>query len=310
MINHGLSPDDYFEKVGLPIGEPEDPESLIPEKPFWYLINMVAVSEGIPDFGVQVAQIRPWHKIESLSPLLSGSTDLQGLLSTFCDVAGSQTSQSRFLLEEDEADLWFSNVVTQFINNDIQMELYRITSMIQLVRLATGPGWDPEQIQLLMAATDVVQACQPFMNSEISFSRPKSRISVPRNALELPVKLETRVTRSAIDHFDINADFVGAIRQIIGVYIISKRCDIDLIAGVADVSVRTLQRRLKQHNSSFHELLDQARFDLAKVKLEDPVLTISEIALLLGYSDLPHFSRAFSRWAGMSPRQFRTALRA
>ena len=62
---NGLDPKVFYRKVRLPARVPEDPNALLPEKPFWSLVNLVAREEGVEDFGYQVARGFPWHAIES-----------------------------------------------------------------------------------------------------------------------------------------------------------------------------------------------------------------------------------------------------
>jgi len=97
METCGVSADYYFKKVNLPT-EIDDPESLLPLLPFYSLINMVAISENIPDFGSRVARITPWHKVASLGPLIKNSKNLKELLTTFCEVASGQSSPVIFSL--------------------------------------------------------------------------------------------------------------------------------------------------------------------------------------------------------------------
>ena len=82
-------------------------------------------------------------------------------------------------------------------------------------------------------------------------------------------------------------------------------CSIDSIAGDMNVSRRTLQRRLKDRDTNFQQLLQRVKSTLARKYLEDKSLSIIEIALLLGYSDPSSFSPAFKCWGGVTPTEFR-----
>jgi len=78
------------------------------------------------------------------------------------------------------------------------------------------------------------------------------------------------------------------------------------VAKRVAMSSRTLQRRLHGAGTTFQELVDEARRRLAQGYLEDQGLTVGEVAYMLGYSEPSAFVRAFKRWTGRTPRQFRT----
>jgi AraC-like DNA-binding protein len=73
--------------------------------------------------------------------------------------------------------------------------------------------------------------------------------------------------------------------------------------------VRTLQRQLAEAGITHEALVGRARYATAAAVLEETDLKILEIALDLGYSDHAHFTRAFRRWAGCSPQEYRRRRR-
>jgi len=77
------------------------------------------------------------------------------------------------------------------------------------------------------------------------------------------------------------------------------------VAKLAELSVRTLQRKLAEEGADFSDVVEQVRHELAVDLLENTDVTLTEIAGELGYSTLPNFSRAFKRWTGTSPGEFR-----
>ncbi len=77
------------------------------------------------------------------------------------------------------------------------------------------------------------------------------------------------------------------------------------VAETLNMSVRSLQRRLKEVGSTFRTLLEAVRKDLAATYVRDPEIELVEVAFLLGFSDQSAFSRAFKRWAGKSPSEAR-----
>jgi len=76
-------------------------------------------------------------------------------------------------------------------------------------------------------------------------------------------------------------------------------------AATLGVSARTLQRRLSLEGTSFAAVLDDFRWEMAVSLLRDRSLAVYEIAFLLGYSDPSTFYRAFRRWEGIPPHEFR-----
>jgi AraC-like DNA-binding protein len=85
--------------------------------------------------------------------------------------------------------------------------------------------------------------------------------------------------------------------------------DIVDVAKALHMSARTLQRRLEEEGTRFSELLDRVRLELARAALSDSRATLTEVAFRLGFSDLATFSRAFKRWTGEPPGQWRQSPR-
>ncbi|MHC8380916.1 AraC family transcriptional regulator [Pseudomonas sp. LB3P14] len=85
------------------------------------------------------------------------------------------------------------------------------------------------------------------------------------------------------------------------------RCTLDTIASHYFVSVRTLQRRLDDQGLAFEQQVDAIRRERAALYLNDPMLRVSQVALLLGYAEQSSLSHAFKRWYGMSPSAWRRA---
>jgi len=309
MEECGVSADYYFKKVKLPT-EVKDPESLLPEKPFWHLINMVAINENIPDFGSRVAQITPWNKIASLTPLIESSKNLKDLLETFCEIASGQSSPVTFSIKDEGVLHSFCCTKTLQFKNEVQMELYRITSMIQMIQLAASSMWRPEIIRLRMEPNKIVNANSLLSDSEIQFSQIDSAITLPKKILQLPVQIDipdsliTKTTEQA----DLNIEFVKSLHQIINTYTLTNNASLEEIADAIGMSARTLQRRLADNDLKFNNLLSQSKFEHAKDKLRNTQSTITEIAKSLGYSDAAHFTRAFHHWSGFSPTNFRKSL--
>ena len=81
------------------------------------------------------------------------------------------------------------------------------------------------------------------------------------------------------------------------------------VAEMAGVSTRTFQRKLSQVELTYSDILDTVRFESASTILRDTDSKIIEVAFSSGFTDQAHFSRAFRRISGVTPRQFREQAR-
>ena len=75
-----------------------------------------------------------------------------------------------------------------------------------------------------------------------------------------------------------------------------------------NLSQRSLQRKLEDKNVRFKDLLNNTRKDLALLYVKENHMSLTEITYLLGFSKQSNFSRAFKRWTGSSPKQYRQAV--
>ena len=78
-------------------------------------------------------------------------------------------------------------------------------------------------------------------------------------------------------------------------------------ADLAGISVRTLQRRLAEHDLSFGDLVHNVRKESAIELMTDDELSVDEVASQTGYTRVANFARAFKRWTGKTPTEFRNA---
>jgi AraC-like DNA-binding protein len=85
----------------------------------------------------------------------------------------------------------------------------------------------------------------------------------------------------------------------------SRYVGIEGVALALGTSVRTLQRKLREEGQTFGQVLEAQQQAYAVAYLKESSLTIAEIGYLLGYAEPGVFSKAFRRWTGRNPSQFR-----
>ena len=105
------------------------------------------------------------------------------------------------------------------------------------------------------------------------------------------------------------SDFIGAVRSAIAVLLPQGHPTIHRVARTVGINARTLQRRLARQNLTYRQLVDEVRMEQACLLLKRGGMPIGDIAKVLGYSDPAHFTRAFGRMTGLTPRRYQVDLR-
>jgi AraC-like DNA-binding protein len=104
---------------------------------------------------------------------------------------------------------------------------------------------------------------------------------------------------------DADAEFLARVRCAMRKLTAEARCSVESVACELAVSPRTLQRRLERAGTTFGAVSDDIRRDAALEHLRNPRVAIKEAAFLLGFSEPSTFYRAFRRWTGDTPANFR-----
>ena len=81
-------------------------------------------------------------------------------------------------------------------------------------------------------------------------------------------------------------------------------CTLPIVADTLSMTVRTLQAKLDEEQNSFRQILENVRREIAVFHLRRGDMQLTQLAMVLGYSELSAFSRSFRRWYGVSPRRW------
>lgn len=93
--------------------------------------------------------------------------------------------------------------------------------------------------------------------------------------------------------------------HIIGNLLPSGECNIERVGAALNLHPRVLQKKLQAEKTTFRELLQKTRLEVAQRNLQHGQLSITDLALNLGYADVAIFSRNFKSWTGQSPRDWK-----
>ncbi|MFG1494986.1 AraC family transcriptional regulator ligand-binding domain-containing protein [Saccharospirillum sp. HFRX-1] len=162
-------------------------------------------------------------------------------------------------------------------------------------------------------APAVQQTYEDFFGCPVNFEASHTSVRFPQALLDVRLphndaSLRTLLDRQAqalLQALPDSDNFDRALQHAMVRLLHEGQVSLKRVAAQLHVSVRTLQRRLAQRQLSWQTLLDRTREQLANHYLADASLTLSEIALLLGYSEHSAFSRAYRQWTGRTPAQVR-----
>jgi AraC-like DNA-binding protein len=117
-----------------------------------------------------------------------------------------------------------------------------------------------------------------------------------------------KLLQERIREFEDGVRFTTKVREAIATNYQFDFPQLENVALALNITPRTLQRRLQDENTTYRELTDSIRYELASTLLKYKDLTISEIGYKLGYADLKGFRKAFKQWSGVSPLDYRSAI--
>ena len=188
--------------------------------------------------------------------------------------------------------------------------------MLAIVRAFTEPAWQPEEMAFRSTVMPGRYTAEQFPNTRFLSGQQAVWITVPRELLSLPLRVTPDISRSYASlsaapptTINLKTNVGSSLKAVLSAYLPEQMPSIEFAAEMAATSVRTLQRRLKESALSYSDLIGEIRFEAAARLLRETDATALEIALEVGYEDPSHFSRAFKRIAGISPREYRRQQR-
>ena len=185
-------------------------------------------------------------------------------------------------------------------------EWLNLQALVSIVQSVAGPGWCPIEMTFVAPSPPPDAALEAYGGARILWGQPHGSILVPAAVLARPCPPSGRV--AAPGDAGEAWDFAASLRSAIRPYLGDGHPDLGLAAAIAGTSRRTLQRRLADCGRSWSDLVQEARFEVARDLLADPGRKIIDVAFAAGYENPQHFSRAFRRIAGVTPTDWRNDL--
>jgi len=109
-----------------------------------------------------------------------------------------------------------------------------------------------------------------------------------------------------LDHEVSKWSLPDYVRSLVKAHLADRHLKIDELAEIVGMSTRSLQRKLNESDSSYLQIVEETRFELACTHLDNQSMKIKDVAAALGYANSQHFARYFRRHFGISPSQYRS----
>ena len=185
-----------------------------------------------------------------------------------------------------------------------------ITLLIRICRQLTGRELTPTRVRIMHRIAGDKSSLERYLDAAVEDGAGVDEIEFPAASWDLPLisadpylhQLCVENCEAALIRQQKNATPLKVeVENVIAALLPHGHARHDVVAAKLGMSPRTLARRLSAEGASFAAILDEMRSALAHRYLADRTLPISQIAWLVGYTEIGTFTRAFQRWTGMSP---------
>ena len=293
----------------LPIDCLRDPEMLVPVGAVSRFRASCAHRTGLPDISLRATQHLQVADLGDFGRLLSTAPTLRQSLRKLGDLVGTQSSDLAIDLHQRPNCEPF--LCHRFLSDAGRGEwhnaLYVLSWTIKIVRLA-DPDWSPGEIFVDAKPTperfDVIES----LGAVARFGKRCTGFVIPEAMLALPPRQLSSVENhenGRLEATSPSTTFAAAIEQLLRSYARDGWLSIEAASEASGTSVRTIQRRLADEATTYSNVLEDTRADMASELLETTHATVGEISQELGYANQGDFTRAFRRWSGVTPSAFR-----
>ena len=180
-------------------------------------------------------------------------------------------------------------------------------------RIATGTDWAPLEVRFAHTEPDHVREHTRFFRAPVRFACGENALVLPTPLLDTPCVRADPALLAVLDRYAADRlarapqthTLADRVRTTLAEQLVGTEPGVARLAARLKMSVRTLNRTLEAEGTTYRALLDQLRYELATRHLADDRISIAEVAFLLGFSELSSFYRAFKRWTGRTPVEFR-----
>jgi AraC-like DNA-binding protein len=308
----GIAPEPLLAEFDLDLAAFTDPEHRVPYRTVARLFDRCVEVTSCHHFGLLVgsraglSSLGVVGYLASSAPNVGIALEILRQLNSVADAGGTVTLDC----QESVVSLGY-DVVEPGLEHTGQLAAAAIAIGFNILRSLCGPQWQPHDVQFSFAAPRALAPFRKVFGLVPRFDQERSAIAFQARWLANPPPgadpILHRMMKDRIDELlaDNADDVVGRVRRLLRATVTTRRSSIDDAASTLRISTRTLKRRLAAAGTTFQQLRDEVQFEVACQLLSNTTIPAGQIASIVGYSESSAFNRAFRRWAGVPPAEWR-----
>jgi AraC-like DNA-binding protein len=313
----GGDPEAIFAKVQLDPRMLEDSERYVSLRQFMDGQTLAAEQLDRPDFGLLIGQRQTMSVLGALAiAMVNSATARQAIeiAARYLHVHNPAVTMSLDPMPSPREEFLTG---TTHLKNPARHEQNNeriISSFHRVLQQLGGPEYRPLAVHFTHARISPMNAYRQVFGIEPAFEQPAMGIVIGRNVLDswrpggspqMREVAEAFLLQQAMPNDKIYSKSVSNMARSL---LRGGEFAPPQVAKILGLHERTLQRRLREEGTSFEKIKDDARKEWAQSLLVQPAVSLTQIALMLGYADPSAFSRSCRRWFGEAPRTYRTRL--
>jgi AraC-like DNA-binding protein len=310
---HGIDADEFVREGGHAPEVFRDPAARLPSSAVDVAARAAAARISDPAFALRAA--RCWHPSDlgALGYAWLASSTLRTALQRLEHYGRILGEKARFRLETTDRGL---RLVFEHRRKDALVAAlgtdYALSLVMDMCRMNFGASLRPLEVTLTRERPADPAPWENFFGVRVRFGEARNSLLLARRDAEAVLPVSNRQIAGTLDGIlakqlaELDRSNVAARCKaaVLERMASGESVDVD-IAKALHMSRRTLQRKLAEADLTYQQLVDDTRRDLALRYIEDSGKSVTEITFLLGFSGQSAFTRAFRRWTGTSPTDYR-----
>ena len=308
----GIAPEPVLAEFDLDLATFTDADHSVPYRTAVRLLDRCVEAASCDHFGLLVGSRAGLLSLGAVGYLASSAPDVGTALEILRRVKSVADAGRTVTLDcrENMVSLGY-DVIEPGLEHTGQPAAVAVANGFNILRSLCGPQWRPHDVQFSFAAPRSLAPYRKVFGLTPRFDQECSAIAFPARWLaNLPPgadpilhrMMKERVEELLLGHAD---DVVGRVRRLVRATVTTRRPSVDDAASTLRISTRTLKRRLAAAGTTFQQLRDEVQFELACQLLRNTTIPAGQVASIVGYSESSAFNRAFRRWAGVPPAEWR-----